>query len=460
MDGNNGFYDTHRFICMVPEKSAQGRPSIGRREVVATAGASIATGLAGCGYIGDTSADDRPLAGESITVGVLATFDSDTGTAVRRGTELAVEHVNGSGGIGGAAIDVVEADTSGEDGPEKAASEHDRLCREAGCDLTVGLQIGSTVLDVLPSIADHETVHLTPGVFDVRVGEAVADNYDEYRYHFRAGLPDMEGMADALGEFVGARHDELGWESAAILSDPVGFDPYHERVVERVSDHLDVPMERQPPGLTTTSTDLLDDIEDEGCDVLLYGGYLDGDNLVTVWASHEPAFALGGFDVVNGTEPGLWAETDGAVESTFTVDALTPESANTPHTGAFVTEYESTYAEHPMYSGALAYDALHLYREAVEAILDDGDSEFPEQDEIVDALEDVTFTDGVVYPEFTFTGPDAERVHDPVWDSMADSGMPVVQQWQSGAGGEGVREAIAPARNQTARYQAPPWMRD
>lgn len=445
---------------MSPEKSSPVRPSIGRRKIVATAGVSIATGLAGCGYIGGTSAEDQPLTGESITVGAIAAFGSDAGMAVHRGTELAVEHINDSGGVGGAAIDVVEADVSGETVSERAVSEHDRLCGDADCDLTVGLQIGSTVLDVLPSIADHETVHLTPGVFDVRVGEAVADDYDEYRYHFRAGLPDMEGMADALGEFVGAQYDELGWESAAILSDPLGFDPYHERVVERVSDHLDVPVERQPPGATTTSTDLLDDVEDEGCDVLLYGGYLEGDSLVNVWAGHEPEFALGGFNVVNGTKPGLWTETDGAVESTFTVDALTPESANTSHTGAFVTEYVSTYGEHPMYSGALAYDALHLYREAVEAVLDDGDSELPDQDEIVDALEDVTFTDGVVYPEFTFTGPDAERVHEPVWDSMTDSGVPVVQQWQSGADGAGHREAIAPGQNQTATYEAPPWMRE
>lgn len=442
---------------MSPEIRGSGAV-VSRRRVLATTGAGVAAGLAGCGYLGGTNANGPPLEGESVDVGLLGAFDSDIGASLRQGAELAVEHINADGGIGGATIDVVPGDISA-DHPERAVPEHDRLCGEADCDLTVGLQVGSTVLDVLPSIAEHETVHLTPGVFDVRVGDAVADAYDEYKYHFRAGLPDMVGMAEALGEFVGAHHGQLDWEAAAIYSDPLGFDPYHDRVVERVAEHLDVRMELQPAAATTTSSDLLDDLEAEGCDVLLYGGHLRGDTLVEVWAEHEPAFALGGFNVANGTTPGLWAETDGAVESTFTVDALTPESANTPRTGAFVAAYESTYGEFPMYSGALAYDALHHYREAVESILDDGDGDLPGQDDVVEALEDVTYSDGVVYPEFSFTGPDADRVHEPVWESMRESGVPVVQQWQSGSDG-GVREAIAPDQRRTAEYRAPPWLRE
>lgn len=110
-----------------------------------------------------------------------------------------------------------------------------------------------------------------------------------------------------------------------------------------------------------------------------------------------------------------------------------------------------------MYSGALTYDALHFYREVVEDLIE-RDGEFPEQEAIVQALEKRSFTGGVVYPEFDFTGPDSNQVHEPVWNSMAEDTVPIIQQWQEKDNGKGSMEALVPEQVQTATYEAPPWL--
>lgn len=427
---------------------------ISRRDVITATGVGLTSSLAGCGYIGDTTADEQPLAKDSIPVGVLTPNNAIGGQSIIQGAELAVEQINDEGGIGGASLELSTADTAGEDHFEKAATEHSRLCTDEDCDLTLGLTSDGAVKETLPSIADNETVHLSSVLSDGSIGEMVGQNYDEYKYFFRAGLPAMAGLANALADFVEMQGANLEWETVAVVT--TGLDlltPFHDRLTERVSDQFEVAVDERISGLGGGYETLFDEIEDEGCDVLLWGSVTRGAGMVNAWANREPNFALGGFDLP-AMRPNQWMETDGNVESMFVLDALTPASNNTATTSEFVTQYETTYEQYPMYNGALTYDALRMYRDAVEDLVE-SDGQFPDQDEIVETLEERTFTEGVVYPELAFTGPDADRVHEPVWESMAENDVPVIQQWQSGS--DHHMEAIAPESNQTASYQSPPW---
>lgn len=426
-----------------------------RRDVLTATGVGVATSLAGCGYIGGTTADERPLAGDTVPVGLLAPRDATEGRSSIQGAELAVEQINENGGMGGASLELVTADTAGGDHAEIAAAEHGRLCTDEECEVTLGVTTAGAVEQTLPSIAEHETVHLSTVLGDGTIAESVGENYDEYKYFFRPGLPDTRGLADAIADFIHTEATDLGWESTAVVTSKLDlFTAYHDRLTERVSTQLDVPVAERISGLGGGYESLFDEIEEEGCDVLLWGNGTRGTSVVHAWANHEPDFALGGLDLP-AMRPTQWTETDGDVESMFVLNALTPGSDNTDRTGEFVSAYEATYDQYPTFNGALTYDALRMYRDAVEDLLEDTD-EFPAQDDVVEALEDRTFAEGVVYPELAFTGPDADRVHEPVWESMAESGVPVIQQWQSGS--DHHMEAIAPAQNRTASYQSPSWL--
>lgn len=431
-------------------------PAVSRRTVIATAGAGL-SGLAGCnvGYLGETSSDRPPLRGETIRVGVLATSERlPHGEAIENGARMVAERINADGGIAGAGIELEVADT--KTSPDTARDEHRSLCEEADCDLTVGLFLGDAVRETLRSVAEQETVHLTTGSLDGRASGRVAEYYDDYRYHFRPGLPNYRDLADAQVAFLEAHAADLGWERAALIGENLDeLEVFHERLDARLPEVLEVPVSERPAGVGDWGP-LYDDIEAADCDVALVG-LLVGAGPVEQWTAEERDFAFGGF-VETATTPDFWERTGGDAEGVFSLDGLTPDSENTGRTRGFVDEYVARYDALPVYTAATTHDSLEIYRQAVESIVEKGDTELPSQDAIVEALEDVTFTDGLLYNEFAFTGKDADLVHEPVWESMSESGVPVVQQWQADGEGGGKRVAVAPERSRTTAYRQPPWI--
>lgn len=438
---------------MVNEKDVQNISPVRRRDILAVTGAGVTAALAGCG-VSEPRSDNNTFDKDSITVGALSQTGVPPGKSILNGAELAAKHINADGGIEGATIDLVSPDSTGEN--YHAADVHDQMCADDGCEVTIGLTIPSAVKATLPSIAKHEIVHLTTGSVDGEVSRTVAENYDDYKYHFRMGLPDMEALATALSTFVEEQAAANQWEAAAVVtSNSSVFKPFREHLIDSLSAYMDVPIDETTAGGGGYES-LFEDVEQAGCDVMLCGYMTNGSHLAKSWAGRESSFALGGFSW-GAMRPQQWVETDGDVESMFGLNALTPYSENTDRTRKFVTTYQQTFGQVPMYSGALTYDALHFYREVVEDLIE-RDGEFPEQEAIVQALEKRSFTGGVVYPEFDFTGPDSNQVHEPVWNSMAEDTVPIIQQWQEKDNGKGSMEALVPEQVQTATYEAPPWL--
>ena len=429
---------------------------LGRREVLATAGVGL-SGLAGCNFgpVGETAPDRPPLWGESVRVGVLAPAGLPQGVAIERGARMASERINADGGVAGAGVELVVADTDAD--PAVACEAHRRLCEAEDCDLTVGLFLSSTVRETLESVAEQETVHLTTGALDGRAGARVAEGYGAYRYHFRPGLPNYRDLADALVAFLAEAAGGLGWERAALLTENLDeFGAYRERLEGRLEAVVDVPVAAEPAGLGDWAP-LYDEVEAADCDVALVGMALGGDAAVQQWARGERDFEFGGLHLP-AMAPDYWARTGGDVEGVFTLAGLTRGADNTGRTRGFVDDYAVRYGSPPPYSAATTYDALALYRRAVESAVGPDDAALPDQGTVVDSLEGTTFTGGVLYREFEFTGPDADLAHEPVWESMAATGVPVVQQWQADGDGKGRPAAVAPERVRTAPYRRRPWL--
>lgn len=425
-----------------------------RREVLATAGGGFAVGLTGCGYSEQAGGSEPSLQSESVKVGVLALAPEEypVSLSVVNGAEMAATRINADGGVAGASLELV---VGSYDRTNDIPEEHQRLCEDEGCDLTVGLVTPGTARDILPSIAEQETIHLTTGSFDTRPGERIGEDYDAFKYHFRPGLPNYLDLADALSTWVIDNSDTYGWERIGIQTPNLEeITPFFERLRENISGHLAVPYADQKAELGDYRP-RLEEVADAGCDVLLTGYPFGSQMLVSQWAAGEYPFALGGLQS-QAMSPTFWKDIEGDVESVFTLDGFTPTSDNTGRTRAFVADYQNRYGRPPAYAGGLTYDALRIYRAAVENVVSSGDNDLPNDERLIDALEALTFSDGVVYPEFEFTGPNATRVHEPVWESMSETGVPVVKQWRV-INGEGVMKAIAPEQHSTATYQHPPW---
>lgn len=425
-----------------------------RRELLlATSGALTAT--TGCSGLSARSSTGAPLEGETVRIGVMAHADGGEADAIFDGAAVAAARIAETGGIAGADVEVVREETGEWHDGEGAARAHDRLCGEADCDLTVGCSTTDEVRSTLDSVAEHETVHLTTGAISDTVSETVAAEYDRYKYHFRAGLPGPADLASSLAAFVAAVGEDAGWERAAVgaqnLSAAIRL---QEAFTDAIDGGLDVVDTYRWHGLDAGTS--LNDVAEADPDVLFDVQLVGGTTTVDRWTEQRYQFDYGGF-LVPATRRSIWDSSDGRIESVFTLNAY-GGGAGDPELASFLDAYRSETGRLPLYSGATTYDALLTYREAIEATLEgDTGGDFPSQGRVVEALEDGTFSDGVVYDRLSYTGPEADRVHEPVWASMDDTGVPVVQQWQTASDRGGTLETLAPERVRTASFQSRPW---
>lgn len=454
-----------------------------RRDVLKLAGSGMAaTAFAGCQTGGDapgegsggdngTVIDSQKFADEPFTLGLLS-VDNQTpiGKGMINSMDLAVQEINEAGGLLGADVDYTVGKTKLQS--VRAKQHYRRMTVEEGADATFGVVL--TLRSLMPPISQQETLHFTTGAPNVFPAELVSrtvsatgqppeEEYEQFKYHFRYGPPNVDQLLEALVEFLDLYVDRLGWDSAAVLIENVSLVQDAEKKVEAAaSDFLDLPIVKRVSGSISDWTPLWDEAENANVDVTLVGFALAGVAAIEQWASQERPFELGGA-IVRAMSTNFWDQTNGACEAVWTGNAITPLSENTPRTQPYVTAYQSNYGGLPPFTGPLTYDAVHLYAQAVR----ETGSRDPET--LIPYLEEeLHFTDGTVIdtpPGFRFQGPDARYAHDPVFTCMAAetcgeeaTGVPLFQQWQRGEEG-GRMEVFAPEMNRTAEYIRPPWMR-
>lgn len=483
------------------EQRADGGGRVDRRSVLKYGGSSaVAVGLAGCqtpqnpapgsGLRGNGNDDDDDvsdedvtggdendgegpdlLAGEKITIGVLAPMSQPLGQSMWDAARLAQKQFNNSGGMLGAEVEVKLGDT--EVKPAKARSEHRRLVREENCDLTMGIFLGAALIQTFPSIAALEKLHITTASADPRAGQLVSttntftnnsgqEEYEKYKYHFRAGPINLLDLADAMLEFIENKKDDLGWERIAVLTENVGeFSPYHDRLVDSLSDIVEVPIVNRVGGISDWSP-IYNNIEGEDCDLALVGLALIGTSAVNQWANQERDFSFGGIHVPSQSF-GYWESTAGNTEYVFTMNSFTPQTSNTDLTQPFVNDYKEEWDRVPIYSGAITYDAINLTEQVLRETLEgEGiEGEIPDAKTIIPYLEDGNFTGSTILEEVAFTPKDAKFAHEPNWTSIAETGVPVFQQWQKDPEVRedyGTMHSFYPPENKSADYAVPEWI--
>jgi len=443
-----------------------------------TAGLAGCTELLGTGEEGDASGNrsgtvGTPLAGETIKVGVLAPQPETTiARAYPNSARLAIDELNADGGLLGADVEMVLGNTKASGQAAKIA--YNRLTEEEEVDLTVGIVAPRVLQSLLTPISQSQTLQFTCGAPSLLASQLVSrqtsvtddspeEEYRKYKYHFRVGPPNTSDLADAFVEFLGLYADDLGWDSAGLLVE--NFEPtkpFVELLQSQGSEHVDFAVTKQPPPSLTNWTPIYDELESEGVDVALVAQVLSGTAAVQQWADQQRNFEFGGISIP-AQEPDFYRRLEGRPQYVFTMNTVTPQTENTQYTQPFMQAYNDAHDTYPIFAGPMVYDAVNIYAEAVRQ------AETTDAEELVPALEELTFERSTVMPSFSFRGPDEEFAHDPAWTCMSSrtcgeeaTGIPVWQQWQEGdeegAPGDGVMHAFAPEQNATAEYRKPDWI--
>jgi len=195
-----------------------------RRKLLHAAGVSVGTMLAGCSSDSDGDSDntvtETPTATpkqvltdvDTVRIGLLARMGLLEGAAMQNGAQLAAQHLNENATGLNAEVKIQSGDIG--DAGIKASSEHQRLVTEEDCDLTIGDPgPGIKARRTIGSIANSETMHITTAPIFYPAGKLVSrttdltgdggeSEYEQHKYHFRAGPLNQVWQARALAKFV------------------------------------------------------------------------------------------------------------------------------------------------------------------------------------------------------------------------------------------------------------------
>lgn len=426
---------------------------INRRNYLRVAGTTaVAASLTGCvnlsGGSGNNSSGGGDV-GDTITIGALAPNPENDpiGGSIINAAELAVQELNDNGGIAGAEVALATANTEAD--PSTGQQEYRELTLNEGADVTTGIFTSEVLLNIMDDIAQQGKIHLTSGAATTEASRMIAEDYDQYKYHFRAGPLNDFDLGRNLLDFGRANFGNMGWNSTyALVEDYSWTEPISELFNQRLGEvGVQVAGNQRYASGTTNFSPLYDDIQSAGADGVLTAMAHTGTEAIVQWAQQQRPFGFAGIHVPMQL-PSYYESVNGACLYGVTQTSATPQSEITEKTQPFVQAYNEQFDGYPVYTGYITYDAIKLYAQMVEQ------TGTTDADELVSALEGASFT--ATTGTLEFYGQDQEYPHDPIYGE--DAIYPVFLQWQEGQNGGGVQEVVWPERYKTADYQSPEWI--
>lgn len=402
----------------------------------------------------DADADDTDDGSFSldgtITIGAMGPKDSPYGASILRGAEVAASEINANGGIAGADVEIVQKDT--KDDPSVARSAYQELTTGQDVDYTVGIFGSEQLLAIMPEMAQQQTLHLSTGAATPEAARKVSQDYDQFKYYFRAGPTNSRFLGRSLMEFAEAKFGDMGWDSIGLLIEDYKWTgPVRDYLDENLGNlGVDVSVQKVVPEGTEDFTPIYDDMEAagvDGCYTVL--AHIGTPSLVQ-WAKQRRSFGYGGIHVA-AQLPSYYGLTSGATQYAFSQTTATPTSEVTPKTVPFAEAYHEQFDKYPVYDGYITYDAVRMIRAAIET------AESTDGDDLVPVIEDVNqggidFVGAAGNP--SFYGKDHEFTHDLRYTDQTDG---LYFQWQD-AGDGGSQQVVYPDELATSEYQAPPWL--
>ncbi|PSP73974.1 ABC transporter substrate-binding protein [Halobacteriales archaeon QS_3_64_16] len=377
------------------------RPKTRRRDFLAATGAGVgAFGLAGCvGNLGGPGGGGGGGGGGDgpIKVGHLAPVQLDMGKGSMRSARLAVEEINSNGGIMDRDVELVEGDTQAS--PSQASNLVNEMVNQDNVSMISGTFASEVTLGILDRVGNTGVPLLDTGSASPRITqEYPAQDYETFKNVFRVGPVNSNFQADLLADYGKFLSDTHGWNSfAVVVEDAEWTKPMTQRTGQRMeAEHgLEVTMTQRIAPDTSDFAPVLDSIANSGADAHIKAiSHITGTAMLSSWGSNDYPFGEEGINVAS-MSPQYWGDTNGGcLYETTSETGAAGVAPITEKTVPFAKQYEEKHAESrptaPMYMGFGTYDAMYVYKNAVEAA---GTANYQENlDTIVAELEGTDYT--------------------------------------------------------------------
>ncbi len=384
-----------------------------------------------------------------VKIGVIGPMETKYGTAMVNAVKLAADEINEHGGILGKKIVVVVGDTKFDS--NTATSEFRRLAVDEGCKVIIGGFASGVALSMMNVMAETKVLWLGDAS-SPRLTDKVAQDYDHYKYYFRvltlnaSTFPlDMIDMLDFL------RSQGLKIKRVAIIRDnALWTDDVMKVFRPLLKEHgYEIVMdEKAERGQTDFSSFLLK--AQEKADVIVpILAHVRGDSLVKQWADMRIRIPIAGHDL-SAIDPDYWNATEGkCFGEIYTADGGAVPSPINEKMKHFLEAYKAKYGHLPeAFSAYGCYDAVYLYKKAVEMAAKAGEKNPFDPDVLVKYLEkfDRNHPFEGIRGKIAFT-----KNHDLVWGNGFVRNW--ICQWQNGK-----QVVLYPKYMATGKLVLPKWM--
>ncbi len=389
--------------------------------------------------------------GKTIVVGVIGPMTLPEGQAERNAVMLAAEQINEHGGILGHKIKVIVGDTKLNS--ETAAAEFRRLATVDGAKVIIGGFSSAVMLSMMETMAQTKTIFLADSSSPA-ISKKVAENYQKYKYWFRVtqnnGTTFAYDLADMI-RFLRSKgydvkrvfiiRDEHVWTDAVMKT----LRPLLKKMGVKIVADVAVPR-----GFTEYDQ-LIMQAEDKKADLIMpiLAIVGTGDILAKAWATLKPNMLLAGHDLA-AMDPGFYKKTNGMANyEIFLADGGALATAPpTKMCKEFLEAYKKKYGHYPESHLAYgAYDALFLYKMAVEKAAADGVKDPFNPDVVVKYLEMFNASHPARLTRvIAFT-----KSHDLMWGNNYVRNW--ISQWQNGK-----QVIIYPKNVANGKLMFPPWV--
>ncbi len=298
--------------------------------------------------------------GDTITIGTISPNTGSLaayGTAVTTAVDLAVEQINAAGGIGGKKVKVVNADDQFD--PTETLNAFNSLVSQ-GIGLIVGSVTSGCTSAITGAANEEGVVLLTPSATADSI--TTADDYV-----FRACYADS-----FQGEIAAYYAKEAGYTDVGVVycsADTYSKGLYDSFKSAAVKYGLTIKEEQSTASLDVQDyTNQFAAIKNSGVEFVYAPYYYDviGPNVVPQARAAGYTGIIMGADGYDGTPDYVTAGSDLTVfNNVYWTNHYDPADAD-QKVQDFVTAYEKKFNSTPNAISALAYDAVYMYKAAIE----------------------------------------------------------------------------------------------
>lgn len=374
-----------------------------------------------------------------VKIGIATAIQLDRGKDTVSAAQMAADEINAAGGLAGRKIELVVAD-EGKTTNEGVGAINKLISEKV--DVVVGGYNSGITLAQLPHLSRAKTIYLGVGASAPAIQDMVEKNYAAYKYIFRVNPLSSIDISKSIGDFiVGKVYGERGFKKVAIVAENAKWarDMIEPAAEIAKAAGVEIVFEEYFDPATPDFAPLFSKVAKSGVQYMIpMLAATPSDLFVKQWYDMAVPVEMGGVDT-GSLDADFFQRIGGKSLSETAINYIT-RAPLTAKTIPWWDEFVSRFGREPQFTAPGAYDAVHVYADAVKRA-----GSFA-SDAVVSALENTRHTG--VRGTITF-----DKRHDLVAGPGLVNALWI--QWQEG----GRRVVIWPKDLATGPMISAPWLK-